>query len=120
MSETKPRVSIVGLGTIGSSLGLALRQAGVVSSVIGHDKDPGVASLARKLEAVDKTHWRLIPACEDADLVVLAIPMGAVKETLEAIAPTLRDGCVVLNTAPLMTPILDWVGEHLPEGAIWH
>jgi len=115
MSKPKPQVAIVGLGMIGASMGLALRQSGVASAVIGHDKDPGIANQARKLEMVDKAEWNLVSACENADLIVLATPIGAIEPTLKAIAPYLRPGCVVIDTATLKAPVLAWAEAILPK-----
>ncbi len=116
MSKPKPRIAIVGLGLVGASIGLALKRAEVASVVVGHDKDTGVNTRAKKLGAVDQTHWRLIPACENADLVILATPLGAIQPTLDAIASDLREGCVVVDTASLKRPVLDWADQTLPDG----
>jgi prephenate dehydrogenase len=115
VSTTKPQITIVGLGLIGGSVGMALRQAQVTSAVIGHDIDQGVSKKARKLEAVDKTDWNLISACEESDLIVLAIPLGGIEETLKAIGPYLRSGSVVVDTASLKGPVLAWADEILPD-----
>ena len=96
-------------------MGLALRQSGVASVVIGHDKDMGIANQARKLEAVDKAEWNLISACEKADLIIIATPLGAIEPTLKAIAPYLHPGCVVLDTATLKAPVLAWAEAILPK-----
>jgi len=115
MSKPKPQITIIGLGMIGASMGLALRQAGVASAVTGHDKDMGIANQARKLEMVDKAEWNLISACEKADLIILATPLGAIEPTLKAIAPYLRPGCVVIDTATLKAPVLAWAEAILPK-----
>jgi len=96
-------------------MGLALRQSGVASAVIGHDKDMGIANQARKLEAVDRAEWNLISACEKADLIILATPLGAIEPTLKAIAPYLLPGCVVIDTATLKAPVLAWAEAILPK-----
>jgi prephenate dehydrogenase len=116
VSTTKPRVTIVGLGMVGASIGLALRQAEVASAIVGHDLDGGIGNEAKKLGAVDRTHWNLISACEGADLVILATPVGAIEDTLEAIGSDLRPGCVVMDTAALKGPVMAWAAEHLPAG----
>ena len=115
MSTSKPRVTIVGLGLIGGSIGLALRQAEVVSTVMGHDKERAVGDEAKKRGAVDRVHWNLISACEDADLVILATPVAGIEETLKAIGPTLRPGCVVIDTASLKGPVMGWAEAYLPD-----
>lgn len=115
MDRTKPQVAIVGLGMIGGSIGLALRQAQVASAVVGHDKDRTVSEQAKKLGVVDRTDWNLISACEESDLVILAIPIGEILETFKALAPYLRPNCVVIDTATLKAPVLAWAAEILPE-----
>ena len=115
MSASKPRISIVGLGLIGGSIGLALRQAEVASSVIGHDRDRLANGEAKKLGVVDRIEWNLISACEKSDFIILATPAGAIEETLEAIGPHLRPGCVVMDTASLKGPVLAWAAQHLSD-----
>jgi prephenate dehydrogenase len=96
-------------------MGLALRQARLTSAVVGHDIDRSVAGQAKKLGAVDRTAWNLLPACDESDLVLLATPLDAVKPTLEAIGPELRPGCVVMDTATVKEPVLAWADRTLPD-----
>jgi prephenate dehydrogenase len=100
---------------IGGSIGLALRQAEVVSTVMGHDKERTVSDEAKKRGAVDRVHWNLISACEEADLVILATPVAGIEETLQAIGPHLRPGCVVIDTASLKGPVMGWAEAYLPD-----
>lgn len=116
MSTLKPRITIIGLGQIGASIGLALRQAEVASQVVGHDRLRKVGAEAKRLGVVDRETWNLPSASEDADLIILATPVGAIKETLEVIGPELRPGCVVLDTASLKVPVMAWAETYLPEG----
>lgn len=117
MSTNKPRIAIVGLGLIGGSIGLKLREAGVASSVVGHDKEPGINNKAKKLGAVDKAEWNLISACEDSDLIILATPVTEMEATMEAIGQYLRPGCVVMDTGSLKVPVMAWANQHLPDHA---
>jgi prephenate dehydrogenase len=96
---SKPRIAIVGLGLIGSSIGLALSREQRDFEIVGHDKSNTAASQAKKLGAVDKVEWNLINACEGAGLVILALPLGAIRETMQALAGELATGAVVLDTA---------------------
>jgi prephenate dehydrogenase len=112
---SKPRITIVGLGLIGGSIGLALRQTGNDYEVVGHDREHAVAGQARKRGAVSKTEWNLISACEGSDLIIIATPVMAIKETLAAIAPHLKPGCLVTDTASIKGPVVAWAKEILPE-----
>jgi prephenate dehydrogenase len=111
----KPCITIVGLGLIGGSIGLALRQAGNDYEIVGHDREHTVASKARKRGAVDKVKWNLISACEKADLIIIATPVIAIKETLTAIAPYLKPGCLITDTASIKGPVVAWAQEILPD-----
>ncbi len=112
---SKSRVTIVGLGLIGGSIGLALRNAKHDFEIVGHDKDIGVANRARKRGAVDASKWNLIDACEGAGLIILALPIDAVRETLAALKPHLAPGVIVTDTATTKVPVLEWAME-LPAG----
>ncbi len=109
------QITIVGTGCIGTSIGLALHQNTQDLLVVGHDKDSNNAGKARKLKAIDKTDWNLINACEDADLILLAIPITGIEDTLKAIAPYLKEGCVITDTASLKQPVVGWAEELLPD-----
>jgi prephenate dehydrogenase len=112
---SKPRITIVGLGLIGGSIGLALRQTGNDYEIVGHDREHAVAGQARKLGAVGKTEWNLVSACEGADLIIIATPVMAIKETLTAIAPYLKPGCLITDTASIKGPVMAWAQEILPD-----
>jgi prephenate dehydrogenase len=49
-------------------------------------------------------------------MVVLALPAGQIPRVLESIASSLPEGCVVVDTASLKGPTLEWVASHMPEG----
>lgn len=115
MSTSRPKITIVGMGLIGSSIGMALRQAEVADTIIGHDRERSVSEQAKRQGAVDRAHWNLISACDGSDLVIIAEPLGYIEETLEALGPELRPGCVVMDTASLKGPVMAWADKHLPE-----
>jgi len=109
------RMTLIGLGWIGSSIGLALKQTGAEFEIVGHDKDHAAAKRAHKSGCVDRTEWNLISACDGADLVVISIPISGIQGTLAAIAQDLKQGCVVTDTASLKAPVLNWARESLPS-----
>ncbi len=111
----KSRITIVGLGLVGGSMGLALKKANLDLEVIGHDKDPGVSARAQKRGAVDATKWNLIDACDGAGLIILALPLDAIKDTLAALKSHLAAGTIITDTATTKAPVLEWAKD-LPAG----
>ncbi len=105
------QISILGLGQIGSSIGLALADAKDQVTRIGNDREPDVAKQAQKLGVVEKIVYTLPDAVEQADVVVLAVPVDEVRFTLEAIAPHLKPGVVVLDTSPVTVQSTEWAKE---------
>lgn len=108
------RVSIIGLGRIGTSIGLALKQSELDLHIVGHDKEPSHTREARRRHAIDKGEWNLPRSVEGADLVILALPLSAIRETLTYIAEDVRPNAVIMDTAPLKVPVLRWAEEILP------
>ena len=110
------KITIVGLGQIGASVGLALGKHQSDMRRVGHDKDPSVSRQAKKIGAVDDTKFNLPAAVRGADIVLLSLPVNEIRSALEVIAPDLAEGAVVLDTAPTQTSIAEWAKEILPEG----
>ncbi|MBW7883451.1 MAG: prephenate dehydrogenase [Caldilineaceae bacterium] len=102
-----PRITLIGLGLTGTSLGLALTENAEGIEVVGHDKEPTVAQEARKNSAVQRTEWNLHKACEGASAIVLAIPQGEVGETLELIREDLQPSTLILVLSSVFQPVLN-------------
>ncbi|MBI2864450.1 MAG: prephenate dehydrogenase [Chloroflexi bacterium] len=110
------RVTIIGLGLIGGSLGLALKKAKVSGlEVVGYNRGPRACLKARKIGAVDKIVWNLGGAVKQSSLVVIAVPVVAVKDIMEAIAPHLPAGCVVTDTSSTKAQVMEWARDILPS-----
>jgi len=91
------RVAILGTGLIGGSFGLALRKHFPDISIVGFDRAETLqAALARG--AVQETARDLASAVRGADLVYVALPIGATIEALPAIAAAAKDGALVTDT----------------------
>ncbi len=110
------QISIIGLGQIGASIGLALEPYKEAIKRVGHDKKPAVAREAQAKGAVDEVHLNLPASVRGAELVVLAVPLNELRETLEIIAPDLKEDALVVDTAPLKGIVAGWVKELLPAG----
>jgi len=110
------QITIFGLGQIGSSIGLALAKHKEEIFRVGHDKDRYAVSFAKKNDVVDKLSLTLSGAVEKADIVILALPLQEIRPILEHISQDLKEGALVIDTAPLKVPVLEWAVELLPEG----
>lgn len=108
-------ITIIGLGQIGSSIGLALKDRPDLLYRVGHDLDIKTAQQAEKIGAVDRVVNNLPESVKEADLVLLAIPIDQIYETLQVIGSILRPGAVVMDTAPVKSIILEWINQLLPD-----
>lgn len=114
----RERIAIIGLGTVGTAIGLGLTAAKLNNvEVVGHDRDADAAGRAKKRGAVDATQWNLPAAADGAGLVVLALPYDQVLPTIEALKPVLAPGVIVTDTAVVKRELLATVPAMLPEGA---
>ncbi len=111
----KLQITIIGLGLIGTSAGLALRRYADKITVVGHDRDQSLAGRAKATGAVDRTDWNLINAVSKADRILLALPVDEIHDTLAAIAKDLKPGCVLVDTADVKAPVLQWAVDLLPD-----
>ncbi len=108
------KITIIGTGQIGASIGLALGAQKDLFLRIGHDKDLKIANRAKTLGAVDQVEINLYSAIEDAAIVVLALPLDQIQETLQLIAQDLKEDVVIMDTAPVKAEVFKWVKELLP------
>lgn len=110
------RVGILGLGQIGTSVGLALGAWKKTFERIGYDPDPAVTKQAARLDALDMPTKDIFVAAEQAELLVLCLPTNEVYQVLELLAPKLKEGAIVLDTSPVRSPAADWVKQLFPQG----
>ncbi|MEM7342834.1 MAG: prephenate dehydrogenase [Chloroflexota bacterium] len=110
-------VTIVGTGVIGTSLGLALKQIEEAPRLIAHDKDLSVSKAAVQRGAFDKADWNLINACDQADVIILAMPLSGIRPTMEVIADDLKQGVLISDTCRSKAPVLQIMSDLLPDHA---
>lgn len=91
------RLCIIGVGLIGGSLARALRQAGYCKAIVGSGRDEASLRRAVELGVIDRYEMDAARAAEGADMVVLAVPLGAMEEVMRRIAPTLAPEAVLTD-----------------------
>jgi len=82
-------VTIVGVGLIGASLGLALKKAGVVTKVLGVGRSKENLDQAQKMGAIDGV-VDLVEATKQSDVIVLCMPVAQMRAAFEIIEPHLE------------------------------
>jgi prephenate dehydrogenase len=110
------QITIIGLGQIGASIGLALEAYKKDIYRVGHDKDLAVAKEAQKLGAIDKIHRNLPNSVRDADIIILSLPFGEIYDTLKYIVNDVKEDALILDTGLGKVAVYQWVQELFPEG----
>jgi prephenate dehydrogenase len=108
------RVAIIGLGLIGGSIGLALRNAKSAQQITGYDLGKGVTDRARRIGAIDQPYNALADAVRGAELIILATPVGAMHSLLQNIATVASPGSIVTDVASTKMQVISWAEEYLP------
>jgi prephenate dehydrogenase len=109
------QITIIGLGQVGTSIGLALAEQKNIKRV-GHDKEYNIARRAQKAGAFDEIKINLPASVSDANVVLLCLPLSGIRDTLKYIADDLQEGAVIMDTAPAKTTVAAWVTELIPQG----
>ena len=104
------RISLIGVGLIGGSWGLALKGRAFAGRIIGCDRAP-VLDRALALGAIDQADPDIRSAVREADLVILAMPVGAILEHLPLIKESAPPSALVTDTGSTKRVILDRARE---------
>ncbi len=91
------RLCIIGVGLIGGSLARAARRAGACREIVGGGRDGAQLARAVELGVIDRYTTDLAQAVAAADMVVLAVPLGAMESVMRAVAESLRPDAIVTD-----------------------
>ena len=100
------KLCIIGVGLIGGSLARALRAAGYVQEVVGYGRSVGNLQQAMELGVIDHAEVSLTLAVRDADMVVLAVPVGCTAEILQQLGPMLMERTVVTDVGSVKASVV--------------
>jgi cyclohexadieny/prephenate dehydrogenase len=112
------RVSIIGLGLIGSSVARAVRQHMPTVRLTGHDADPGVRATADRLQLCDDIADTAGAAVTDADFVLLCVPVGAMGDAARDIAADLPAEAIVSDVGSSKAGVAAALRAALPDAQI--
>ena len=112
---TAPRhVALIGLGLIASSISHAIRRSGAPVRITGHARTAETRAEAARL-GLAEVFETAAEAVEGADLVMLCVPVGAMREVAAEIAPWLEPGAIVTDVGSVKRAVIDAVAPHLPD-----
>jgi prephenate dehydrogenase len=109
-------ILIAGLGTVGTSIALALRNAKLAVGLAGYDPEPKVSRAALKAQVVDRTVGDLRDFPSESDLCILSLAPVEMIPAVERLIPKLAEGTLILGVGPVQSPIVAWCADHLPAG----
>ena len=110
------RITIIGIGPIGMSLGLGLKAAGLTDTeILGTSGDRKTLNYGKEIGAFDEISGNLRSALRGAQMVILDSTLGEARPLLEAIGPILEEGCLVTDTGLAKVKMMEWAAEYLPD-----
>lgn len=116
MAQVYGRVALIGLGLIAGSMAHAMRRGGLAGEITGHARSAETRRAAAEIGLVDRVCDSAAAAVAGADLVVLAVPVGAMGAVAAEIAPHLMPGATVTDVGSVKRAVVDAVAPHIPAG----
>ena len=109
-------VAIVGVGLIGGSIGLALRQRGLAETVVGIGRRQVSLRIARRVGAVTNTTIELAKGVAEAELVVVCTPVGRIVDDVRQAALRCPEGTLITDAGSAKRIIVEALDAGLPRG----
>ncbi len=116
MTPIYDRVALIGLGLIASSMFWSMKRSGLAGHVTGYARSVETRDTARRIGLCDTVCDTLSDAVQDADLVVLAVPVGVMGQLAADIAPYLKPGATVTDVGSVKAQVIADVAPVIPEG----
>lgn len=101
------KLALIGVGMIGGSLAAAWRQAGVVDQAVGYDINTSALTRALDMGLIEQRAESPAQAVADAGLVLIATPVGAMREVFAAIAPALAPAAIVTDVGSTKSDVIE-------------
>ncbi len=111
----KTKITILGLGQIGTSIGLGLNKHSTKYQRMGFDPDMRLAKLAKNISAIDETENKLNKAVAEADIIVMALAFEEAENILISISGELKENAIVLDTSPVREASLKWAEQNFSK-----
>ncbi len=112
-----PRVAFIGIGLIGSSMARVMRRDNLAGRIVACARRKETLDACLRLGIADEVTDDYAVAARDADLIVIATPIGTNGAIARAIAPVLKAGAIVTDVGSVKRAVVDAVAPHMPPHA---
>jgi prephenate dehydrogenase len=113
------KLAIIGVGLIGSSLSLALKEAGAVQQVIGFGRNQQNLARGVELGVLDEFTDTIEACVSDADVIVVAVPLGAMRQVFAELKQAIKKGAIITDVGSakgsVVTAARDELGSTFPR-----
>jgi prephenate dehydrogenase len=116
MTTQIKNVAIIGLGLLGGSLGMAIKNKNLVERVVGIHYHEGPLEEALKKEAADEVSTNFADGTKEADIVFICTPINIIVPTLQKILPHLKAGAMVSDVGSTKAEIVREAEKIMPDG----
>ncbi|OGX06046.1 MAG: hypothetical protein A2Z88_02905 [Omnitrophica WOR_2 bacterium GWA2_47_8] len=113
------KVTIVGVGLIGGSIGLAIRKHNLAREIVGVSQKSTSLDYALKIKAIDRGFTDLQAAIQHSDLIILATPVLTIINFLVKLAPLIRHSCIITDVGSTKKAIVEAAHKILPNHAFF-
>jgi len=109
------KVAIIGVGLIGGSLAIILREKGIAKNIVGIGRGIKNLETAKKLGVIDSYTQDVKEGVKDCDLVIAAIPVAGIAKVIKEALPSVKKGAIVTDVGSVKKNILDEIEKILPD-----
>lgn len=113
------KITIIGLGLIGSSIARAIKKKKLCKNLIAHDKSETVLKTVLKLKITNQTEKNLNKSVENSDLVIICTPLGTYENIVSNIKNSLKRTCILTDVGSAKIYVTQIVSKLINKNTIW-
>jgi cyclohexadieny/prephenate dehydrogenase len=113
------KITIIGLGLIGSSIARAIKKNNLCKILVAHDKSKLVLKKTSKLKITNHIEPNLKKSVKDSDLVIICTPLGTYKNIVSVIKNNLKKTCILTDVGSAKIFVTNTVSKLINKNTIW-
>ena len=113
------KITIIGLGLIGSSIARAIKKNHLCKNLVAHDKSKRVLKKILKLKITNHIEPNLKKSVQDSDLVIICTPLGTYKNIVSVIKNYVKNTCILTDVGSAKIFVTNTVNKLINKNTIW-